>query len=136
MRCLVEYGIKRVPSCLRALTPDGERKRKSCKGASTMKSGSAHGTWKNGQVILDKPADWPEGCRVTIEPAAKEEPLDMREEDWQDTPEAIADWLQWYDSLEPLEMTPQEEAEWQAARTAMKEYTVANMHKDTEGMFP
>lgn len=101
-----------------------------------MKNETVHGIWENGKVILDGPADWPEGCRLVIEPAPKDESFGIREEDWQDTSEAIADWLQWYDSLEPLEMTPQEEAEWQAARKAMKEYTVANMHKDTEGLFP
>jgi hypothetical protein len=45
----------------------------------------------------------------------------MREEDWQDTPEAIAAWLRWYDSLEPLQFTPQEEAKWQDVSQAQKE---------------
>ena len=26
------------------------------------------GTFKNGQVVLDGPADWPEGCRLRIAP--------------------------------------------------------------------
>jgi hypothetical protein len=26
------------------------------------------GTWKDGQIVLDGAADWPQGCRVTIEP--------------------------------------------------------------------
>jgi hypothetical protein len=75
------------------------------------------GTVQNGHVVLDHPTDLPEGCRVIVEPIA-EETLGIREEDWQDTPEAIAAWLQWYDALEPLTRTPQEEAEWQAARIA------------------
>jgi hypothetical protein len=25
-------------------------------------------TWKNGQVVLDEPADWPEGCRLQVAP--------------------------------------------------------------------
>ena len=27
------------------------------------------GTYKNGHVELDRPADWPEGCWVTVAPA-------------------------------------------------------------------
>jgi hypothetical protein len=76
---------------------------------------------RNGHIVLDNPADLPEGCRVLVEPIAEEETFGIREEDWQDTPEAIAAWLHWYDSLEPLQLTPQEEAEEQAARQAQRE---------------
>ncbi len=31
------------------------------------------GTVHNGQIVADQPVEWPEGCRVVIEPAAKEE---------------------------------------------------------------
>src|SRR5229473_919351 len=90
---------------------------------ATMKVMNA--TYKNGQVVLDEPADWPDGCRLLVEPALEEESLGIREEDWSDTPEAIADWLRWYDSLEPLEMSPEEEAAWQAARRAQKDFEKA-----------
>src|SRR5262249_4949880 len=79
------------------------------------------GIVRNGHIVLDKPTDLPEGCRVLVEPIAEEETFGIREEDWQDTPEAIAAWLQWYDTLEPLQLTSQEEAQWQAARQAQKE---------------
>jgi hypothetical protein len=71
------------------------------------------GTWKNGQVILDEPADWPEGCRVIISPqeAPKGEWLGITEEEWPRTPEALADWLKWLDSIEPIEMTAEEGAD-------------------------
>jgi hypothetical protein len=73
---------------------------------------SVKGIVKNGGVILDNPAELPEGCRVVVEPLTDQETFGVREEDWQDTPEAVAAWLRWYDSLEPLQMTPREEAEW------------------------
>ena len=41
----------------------------------------------------------------------------MREEDWPDSPEAIAEWLQWYDSLAPW-LSPEDEAVWRAALQA------------------
>jgi|SRR6516164_9623538 hypothetical protein len=79
------------------------------------------GIVKNGQIVLDNPSALPEGCRVLVAPIAEEDRLGLREQDWEDTPEAIAAWLHWYDTLEPLQLTPQEEAEWHAARQAQKE---------------
>jgi hypothetical protein len=90
------------------------------------------GIYKNGQIILDAPADWPEGCRVIVEPAPAEETLGIREEDWPDTPEGIAAWLRWYDSLEPIERTPQEEAEWQAVRKEQREHEKAKFEEWSE----
>jgi hypothetical protein len=84
------------------------------------------GTWKNGRIILDSPTDWPNGCRVIIEPVPDADNLGIREEDWAETPEAIAEWLRWYDSLEPLLMTPEEEANWQDALNAQKRLSVEN----------
>src|SRR5437899_7984732 len=93
-------------------------------------------TWKNGQIVLDGPVEWPEGSRLLIEPdQSQDEPIGMREEDWSDSPEAIADWLKWYDSLEPQVITPEEEADLAEWRQKVKEYTIANMHKGVEGVF-
>jgi hypothetical protein len=91
-----------------------------------------HGTWKNGQILLDEPADWPEGCRVVIEPAARETSIGIPEEEWPTDPEGIARLLAQMDAIEPLLMTPQEEAEWAAALQAQKEYEkgLFNEHAD------
>ncbi len=62
-------------------------------------------TWKNGQIVPDENAEWPESCRLLVEPIPVERTFGLREEDWPDTPEAVAEWLRWYDSLEPLEFT-------------------------------
>jgi hypothetical protein len=94
------------------------------------------GTIRNGQIVADQPVEWPDGCRVIIEPAAKEETLGIGEEDWPTTPETLAEWLAWFDSLEPVALAPEEEADWKAWRQRIKEYTVANMDKDIEGLFP
>jgi hypothetical protein len=93
-------------------------------------------TWRNGQIIPDGPVDWPEGYRLRIEPdALQAESEEMREEDWSNSPEAIADWLAWYDSLEPLVFTPEEESDIAAWRRQVKEYTIANMNKGIEDLF-
>ncbi len=95
-----------------------------------------HATWKNGQIVLDGPVDWPEGCRLIVEPdPAHSELMGIREEDWPNSPEAIADWLAWYDSLEPLIFTPEEEADIAAWRQKIKEYTIANMDRGIEGLW-
>jgi len=98
---------------------------------------SLTGTWKDGQIVLDEPADWPEGCRVVIilQEGQREERLGITEEEWPRTPEALADWLKWLDSIEPIEMTPEEEADWLAWRQKIKEYELANFGKRVEGLF-
>ncbi len=96
------------------------------------------GTWKNGQIIPDNPVNWPEGCRLVIEPVPEGHTMGMREEDWDDSPEGIAAWIRWYDSLEPLILTPEEQAEWDAARKAQKEFEKDKFEeraKRIEGLF-
>ena len=83
------------------------------------------GIVKNGQIVVGEPLDWPDGTEVIVRQVAEEETFGVPEEDRQDTPEAIAAWIQWFDSIEPLQMTPEEEAEWQAARQAQKEFEKA-----------
>jgi len=104
--------------------------------SATERTTTLTGTWKNGQVILDGPADWPEGCRVIVEPIPDPvETLGITKEDWPTTPGAIAEWLEWFDSIKPIEMAPREEAEWHEWRQKVKEYTIANMNKGIAGLF-
>ncbi len=92
-------------------------------------------TWINGHIVFDAAPTWPDGCRLSVEPAAQEATLGIREEDWPTDAEGRAAWLAWYDSLEPLEMTAQEERDLQAWRQKVKEYTLANMSEHVEGLF-
>jgi hypothetical protein len=95
-----------------------------------------HATWQNGRVVLDEPVDWPEGARLVIQP-------DVTQDDWTqkaiaqeiNTPEAIEVWLKWYDSLEPLIFTPEEDADLAAWREKVKKYTIAHMDRDSEALF-
>lgn len=82
------------------------------------------GTYHAGRIDLDKQVDWPEGCRVRV---ALE--YGMREEDWPDTPENRAEILRRMEAVEPLEFTPEEEAEIEAARAAVREVTLAAVRK-------
>ena len=84
-------------------------------------------TWKNGQVVLEGHADWPEGRRLVVaeEPVADD---DNQAED----PESIARWIAAVDAIPPLEMTAEEEAEWQAARKAQRELEKATFNERAE----
>jgi hypothetical protein len=82
-------------------------------------------TWKNGQIVPDESADWPEGCRLRVEPVCDGETLGIREEDWPDTATGIARLLALMDRIEPLTMTPEEEAAWRAALKDQKEFEKA-----------
>jgi len=73
-------------------------------------------TIHDGRIVADDPLELPEGTRVIVVPMNG---VDKSEEDnWDNSPEGIADWLEWYRSLEPLVLT---EADTQAIATAKKE---------------
>lgn len=60
------------------------------------------GTIQNRQIVLDAPANLPEGTRVEVLPIDGARPtLGMREEDWPTTPEGIAALLARMDQIEP-----------------------------------
>ena len=93
-------------------------------------------TWKNGQIVPENPVDWPEGLRLLIEPDPSQPEGDGAcDDDWSNSPEAIADWLKWYDSLEPLIFTAEEEADTEAWLKKMNEYEIAKMNKGIEELF-
>jgi hypothetical protein len=94
------------------------------------------GKYVDGTVVLDSPADWPNGMEVIVEPAANGAQIGMREEDWPTTPEGIAAMLERMDKVEPLEMTPEEEADIAAWRKKVKDYTIAHMNDGIDELFP
>jgi len=63
---------------------------------------------------------------MTIEPATEAN----SDEAWDNSPEGIADWIRRYDSLEPLLMTPQEEAEAEAWLKKCGEYEMKKLHSE------
>jgi hypothetical protein len=101
---------------------------------------SIKGVYKNGQIIPNEPADWPDGTEVRIEPitapAGAPRPdqgdIGMTEEEQGDDPESIARWLAEFDAIPPLQMTPEEAAEWRAARKAQRELEIATFNERAE----
>ena len=85
------------------------------------------GTYRKGKVVLDSPVDWPEGTRVEVSsPGVK---IGLTEAEWPTTPEGIAELQQRMAALEPLEITPEEEADWLEWRAKTKQYTIERIRQ-------
>jgi hypothetical protein len=80
--------------------------------------------WTDGQVVLESPPDWPEGRRLVV--VDDPEPADDIQGD---DPESIARWIAAFDAIPLLEMTAEEEAEWQVARKAQKDFEKATFNE-------
>jgi hypothetical protein len=89
------------------------------------------GRYIGGKVILDAPADWPEGAEVNVELTSPGELPDERPDDEDTSPEAIARRLALMDRVEPW-MTPEEEAAWKKQREEDKAVQLAFWDKWTE----
>lgn len=88
-----------------------------------------HATWKNGQIILDGPVDWPDGLRLRVDPDRSQSEPPGPGDDEPMTPDEIARTLAAMDRIEPFDLTPDEAADLQAWEQTVKEYTIANMDK-------
>jgi hypothetical protein len=93
------------------------------------------GTIQNGQVILPRPADFPDGTEVTVWPYSACKSLGIPDEQWPTDPEEIARLVARMDLVEPFAMTPAEEAELAGWRQKVKDYTLAHQDKAIDGLF-
>src|ERR1700733_11852750 len=86
-------------------------------GPKTQREGAtmekALGTFHNGRVEFDHPVHWPDGTRLEVVPAIETTAPDSAEE--------IAEWLEWFKSIEPFEMTADELAAFEVDLKASKE---------------
>lgn len=81
---------------------------------------AVHAKWKDGQVVVEEPVDWPEGCELEIRPMiGSGSGTDLVESN---DPEIVARWIAEFQAIPPLQMTAAEEAEWQTARQAQREF--------------
>jgi hypothetical protein len=92
------------------------------------------GTVKQGRIALSEPMDWPEGTEVRVSPVPEsangsDEP-DASLDEQNDDPESVAKWIAEFNSIPPLQMSPQEEADWQAARAAQRAYEMTLIDRD------
>ncbi len=88
------------------------------------------GIVKNRQIVVEVPTDWPEGCEVVIEPV--NELKDMGDDEGPMTEEEIKTVLAAMDQIEPLLMTPKEEAQWKADLRSQREHDMATFEERAE----
>lgn len=81
-----------------------------------------HAIWKNGRIVPTQQVDWPDGTALTVEPVEEPEAVETEGDLLGDDPTSIARWLAWYDTLEPLDFTSEEETAWQAAHRDAREW--------------
>jgi hypothetical protein len=93
---------------------------------------------RNGRIEIDKPINLPDGTQLTIPIPDPSEIPETTDDDGFDTPEAVENWLRWYDALEPVEFTEKERAAWETARQEQKAFEIGQWEersKRIEGRF-
>lgn len=91
------------------------------------------GTFRDGKIVFDTPPDWPDGKTVLVtDPGEGDELVMLTEDEQGDDPESIARWLAWFDSLEPLRMTPEDEASLNEWRAKMKAFNIEAVRRQME----
>jgi hypothetical protein len=93
---------------------------------------SIHAVWKNGQIVPTQPVDWPEGTALAVEPLEGLVEAESQGDLLGDDDASIARWLAWFDTLEPLDFTPEEEAAWQAARRERRDLEKSRFNERAE----
>jgi|ERR1043166_2695443 hypothetical protein len=81
------------------------------------------GTYESGKVILDRPVDWRNGTLVIVEPGQSVSDTSDTCVDgsiWEDDPAALQQWLERFDSLEPV-FAPEEQEQFAAALREARE---------------
>ena len=90
------------------------------------------GVVRNGRVEIDEPIDLPDGTELLIS-VKNGKPGD--DADPENSPKAIDDWLKWCDSLQPLKITPEEQADTDACLKRINDYDIANTDKGIKDLF-
>src|SRR5690242_12529713 len=88
-----------------------------------------HAIWKDGRIVPTQPVDWPDGTALSVEPLEGSSVAETEGELSGGDPVSISRWIADFDALPPLRMSDAEEAEWQAARRHIGDYTVTKMRE-------
>jgi hypothetical protein len=82
-------------------------------------------TVRNGRIELEVPSGLSDGTEVLAEltPLLGEK-MGMDESEWRDDPPALADWEAWIPTIEPLELTPAEQAQWARFNEDMRRFNL------------
>ncbi len=98
-----------------------------------MNSTLMKGFIRNGRVETAEPINLPDGTELLISVQNGKSGED--EDGWDASPEGIADWLKWCDSLQPLKITADEQADTDAWLKKINDYGLVNMDKGMRDLF-
>src|ERR1700677_1680427 len=106
---MIEIGVEAVSTEVGRLKPPAIMNAKEI-GMNVVLTKAAI---QQGQVIVPAPINLPDGTEVVVSASSAifEDEVDK---DWDNSPEGISEWLKWYDSLEPLIFTPEEQLDTEA----------------------
>jgi hypothetical protein len=80
--------------------------------------------WTNGQIVPSEPVDWPEGSELLVEPIPASEKIGLDESEWEDSPEALADWEAWLPTIEPMIWAEGEREEYERFREGLRQFNI------------
>ncbi len=101
-----------------------------------MSTSMIRGVVRGGRIEVETPIDLPDGTELLIPlPEATSAPAEV-EVRGDNSPEAIAAWLAWFDALPTLKITPEEEADTAAWQKRMGAHASGQMEKELEDLFP
>lgn len=88
---------------------------------------------KNGRIDLTVPNSWPEGCEVLVAPLALPgERIGLDESEWRDDPAALADWDAWLKTIEPLDLTAEEQAARARFDEQMRQFNIEAVRRQMQ----
>jgi hypothetical protein len=80
---------------------------------------------QSGRIEVTAPGDLPDGTEVLVEvtplPRGK---VGIRESEWRDDPETLADWDWWIQRIEPIELSPEERADHERFVAEYRRYNI------------
>ncbi len=90
------------------------------------------GIVRNGRVEVEEPINLPDGSEVTITGYPNGKFVGLPDNGDPMSPDEIAATLEAMDRIEPLDMTDEERAAWEAERQARKEWEKAQFTENAE----
>jgi hypothetical protein len=90
-------------------------------------------TVHDGRIEVMAPDELPDGTEVLVEviPLSRGK-IGIRESEWRDDPEALADWDWWIQRIEPIELSPEEQTEHERFEEEFRRYNIEAVRKQME----
>jgi len=88
---------------------------------------------RNRRIDVGAPDELPDGSEVLVElTPVPPERIGIAESEWRDDPEARADWDAWINTIEPVELTPEELAANRQFEEAFRRFNIAAVQRQMD----